>query len=287
MADADTIWQGNSDVFNGAINWDNGIPGTTAADLIGVFDGSVSQRSPQTNMDQSGAAHAFKIAVRRNFRAQIGSDGNPLVLLPPAGVVSAWFLGSGDVFAKVEGIAVSSDIVIDAGNARVQIDTEDIIGAEIGYLIVKSGRVTIRATASVAVVTLNGPHAEVDILAGGIANAPLMMVEYGKLTNARELNSARMEVVIRAGEIWQTGLLKSTTVAMAGGYFNYNPTSDPAAFTPGLYLFGNAHFDASDYAGAVPLGTVVKGEGAQLSGSIIDQSVASSDFDLSMDFPGG
>lgn len=288
MADTDTIWQGIDDDFTLAANWDNGIPGTTAADLLGVFDGAISQRSPQRNLDQSGATHAFKIATRRNFLAPIGSDGNPLVILPPASVACAWINGGGDVFLKVEGIAVGSNIIVDAGDANVQIDTESVPGADLGFLMVKSGRVTVKASATINTVTVNGLNAYVTVVAGGIANSPEIMLEYGTVVNAREFNFGKNEIVVRAGEFWQTGLLKSTQMVMTGGYFNYNPASSPAAFTPGpIFLLGTAHFDASDYAGSVPLGTVIKGINAKLTGSIIDQIVGPTDYNLADEYPGG
>lgn len=277
----DTTWQGVTDVLDAAANWDGGIPGTTEADLVGIFDGSISQRSPQANMDQSGAVHNFSIVSRRNFGAPIGSDGNPLKFNGTASDLAAQIHGTGATHLFLVS-GNNSDVIVDqrgANGSAVFLD-----GAVLG-LMIKSGTVVVKPTCALGdMAVLDGPQAFLTILQrDSTEGTPLkLIVQSGQVVNERDYPVAEGQWIrVTGGTVWQTGLLDTgVTLDLPSGRLTYIPSSDPSAKAPNAFVMGGT-LDLEQYGGAIPFGRVVKGRNGQILGTVTSLSSTFPDYDLS------
>lgn len=279
---ADTTWLGNTDIIDAAANWDNGIPGTTEADLVGIFDGRISQRSPQGNMDQSGAAHPFTIVTHEDFLADIGSDGNPYKFNGTTTSRAAMIKGPGAVYLSFEA-GNFSDLVVDSNVGTCQID------GEINAILIKSGQVIVRPTGNILnAVILDGYTARITILEeDNIEGVGLdWHMHAGQATVARNWPGSDSVVQVSGGEMLVTGVFSTETrIGMSGGRLNYDPLGDPSVEAPDGFIMGGT-LDLSRYGGAIPFTQFIKGQSATVLGTVTSLAHTFEDYDLSDDYPG-
>jgi hypothetical protein len=291
MADTKTNWQAVDENFASANNWDNGIPGT-AANMVGIFSDK-SQIAPQTNLDQSGATNGFRLLSTPAYRADLGSPGNPIIIKPRSGKLAATIRGTGKSYISIDGVTVSCHAVIDCGSGYVQLDRGLTNSPGWSFVMVKSGNLDALPTCSIShTLFIWGQSSRVTLLAsGGSGELPQRCQQYGGyVTSQRPLTAGgppESFINVNAGEWYQTGLLPTEVNLNVGGYFNYAPDSDPSAELPNLYVAPMGHFDAGDYDGAIPMGVVIKAPSGMITGSLVDQTAGTPDYDLDHDYPGG
>jgi hypothetical protein len=280
----ETTWQGNTIVFDAAVNWDNGIPGTTAADGAAIFDGRISQRSPQSNMDQSGAAWPFQVITRPDFLAGIGSPGNPLKYKGIATSRAAMIRGPGATYLEsADGGAQFPDAVIDSNAGIVHLD-----GAWFGVLV-KSGNVTVLPTGDILdTCVIDGYTAVLTVLEEAAAEklGTEFTLHDGRVNIARNWPAVAAVLSVHSGELTQTGTIASQVkYIQGGGYVIYDPLASPAALQPDAHVMGGV-FDISKHRGTIPFARFIKGRNATVIGSPTSAGPSFTDYDLADDTPG-
>lgn len=283
---AETIWKAtNIGDFGVAANWTNGVPGA-AAGKVAVFDGSQSQTSVASGLDQSGAANSFKIKTTPAYFGNIGGPGNPLKIKVTADALSMTIRNPGQNF--LEGTGANFFAVFDqdaAGGALTELGNSSL-----NILVLKAGRLILLSDTSVpGFAVVSGVNAELIVEQASnptATPAPVFWhLEIGTIICKRDLPTSKSYIQMSGGTFRMEGINEKQVMGISGGVFKYAPGADPAAFSPDLIVTGQALWDASESPFAIPLGFFVKGRFATVRGTIIADTAGLIDIDLNQPYP--
>jgi hypothetical protein len=279
-ADIATIWTNalaDGD-FNANGNWTNQTP--DAAHTPGIFDGT-TQTPPTTNLDRS-AGTGFHLIVTPDYTGGLGSSGT---YLKWNGTTKGCTLkaGGGDYYLHMV-TGNNADAIVNAPGINVTFD------GEIFGLFVLGGNVTINSTCNLLTeVIANGNRTTLTIaeLDATEIIAPVLRVEGATVTANRTWPDAvQGDIVVMAGTLDVTGLIRSeVNIHVVGGVMTYNPTTDPNAESPDLYVTGGGIFDVRSHAGTIPFTRAVEGAGGIIRGTILDTSPTFTDYNLDEPYP--
>lgn len=202
------IWQSLTGDFGAAGSWDSSVPVVDWAGTdTGLLDGSKSQQSVTTGLDQS-AEVIRNIYTTRDYRGNIGFPGAPLK------ITASHFVLHGSGVAHIEPQTVGCKVIVDSVNVR---DAVNIYGT-VTFVFVRRGKTTVVASASctsLGAMGTFGDRARLDIVGTDVDGPQFLYVVAGEIHNYRwGMSHATLfsEWMLGAsGRLYQYGTLKSTS----------------------------------------------------------------------------
>jgi hypothetical protein len=274
---ASSFWQSADGVLNAAGSWTNGVPG---AGIISVF-GDLSHVDASSGMTIAAGA---TLISRPDYKGNIGASGSPVV----HGTSTARYVirHPGDFYWGGQAATIVTQIVIDnlGGTAY--------LSGSCPQHYVKNGTLAIQATHNMSGgagtwLWIGSNQCDVTIAQKNAAEVlPLLIRMYaGKLTNARDFDSASQIFKMSGGEVIQTGMFASTMIVIvAGGVLRYEPATDPSAQAP-FFFVDNGVLDVRNSQFAIPASQVEVGLGGTILGNAIEPVHDFYDLDLNEEYP--
>lgn len=286
MAATVHTWQSTTGVWSSVNSWTTGqIPGAGGAGLdTALLDGNFSQIG--VIGETPGGNALSRIVTTRDYRGNIGSDGNPLIVDVSSHLIAgnlAFFGGTGTVYFE-DVVGNHTDVVIDTHSLSRH--SHIYLYGPLRNLFVKSGRFTTTVGASFGALSMLGSHAR-----GRVTYAGDLSTDYWVNSGELEITAGSTQnIVMSGGRLIHTGLLKSTAVItlLGNGKLVYAPTGSVAGHSPDLFLLGG-EFDISQLNEAFIAAALVVGPDATVRGNVIGRvgggSGITTTIDLQDEFP--
>ncbi len=231
-------WQGATDNWQVATNWDTGqFPSSNFGDNdVGIFDG-LSQVSPATGLDLSAQpGRVQRIIVEPTFAGDIGGEGNPLITeTSPNALGRIIHRGPGRFYFETIAGGLS-DAVVDSVNQQ---DAFTATGP-MANVFVKNGHCRITSSSAISGwAVVNGAGARLLIEASTEFPADQLAVIAGICENKRAFASGDI-IVVMGGHLIQTGLVPTGVQVFVApaGRMTYNPNVSIGANKPDLLNAG-------------------------------------------------
>lgn len=291
MATTYTTWTnaaGGLD-WNVVGNWTNGIPDGNGAQFCAVFNGAVTQNGPMVNLDRTN--YVFGVRTLRNFRGDIGSDGNPLkgrFLNSIDASQNVHIQGSGSVHLYQATYAVPK-IFVDSPSATALTLTGDGINARVGILAITRGVVVVGSTANLddGTIVVFGQGSKLTIHAKNVSEEHadfINVIGGGQLVSDRLTAATTQLLLVDHGFIEQTKLIHASGfVRQSGGQFTYTPSCKTASAFEYHGLRGILNLEGNE--DVVMTGTLLRGPLLSVIAGGADVGGMTWTYDLTQKFP--
>lgn len=243
VAEVETVWtngSGDRD-WDNAANWSGAVPVNGATTYIAIFDGDVSNVSPNTGLAQS-LDTINQLTFLESYTAGIGSLGSPLEIeidstgAPSGGDLSrnCTVLGGGNYYFKFTA-AGFTDVVVDKPRDGTKVF---LTGASsIRNLYAKNGEVDVGTLCNLSVALMVFGNSRVTVAVPTAAASPgIVYIESGELINNRvSSNNVDSQIIVAGGYLsWRASITNNCNIMVNGGLFEWQPTSAPGT-VPDLF----------------------------------------------------